>query len=170
MSQVLLCVGAVSGGCFNLAAVRGQVGACIHLDLGYCLGCRLGRRSSLLDGMTAVTKESKNNHCIGSATGHVIVVGSHGAGAVSGGCFNPAVVRGLEVACIHVDLCYCLGGRLRCSSSLLVGMKAVTKESKNNHFTGMEVARIHLDLGDVPGGRAIPSQTPRVLFRAGSVM
>ena len=69
-----------------------------------------------------------------------------------------------------MDLGYCLGGRLRCSSSLLVGMKAVTKESKNNHFIGMEVARIHLDLGDVPGGRAIPSQTPRVLFRAGSVM
>ena len=35
--------GAVSVGCFNLAVVRGRVDVCIHLDLSYCLGCRLGR-------------------------------------------------------------------------------------------------------------------------------
>ena len=49
---------------------------------------------------------------------------------------TPAVVRSLEVACIHVDLGYYLGGRLRCSSLLLVGKKAGTKESKNYRFIG----------------------------------
>ena len=70
----------------------------------YCLGrastrtsviASVGRSSSLLVGMTAVTKESKNDHGIGSATlqgavlcdgplhGHnVIVAGAHGADAV----------------------------------------------------------------------------------------
>ena len=76
----------------------------------YCLGhastrtsviASVGRSSSLLVGMTAVTKESKNDHGICSATGHVIVVGSHSVGAVPCGCFNPAVVRSREVACIQ---------------------------------------------------------------------
>ena len=93
-------------------------------------------------GMKAVTKESKNNRFVGSAIGHVIVFGAHGADAVSGGCFNLAVVRGLEVACIHLDLGYCLGCRLGRSSSLLVGMKAVTKESKNNHFIGSATGHV----------------------------
>ena len=87
--------------CFNISVVRSRVDACIHLDLGYCLGCRLGRSSSLLVGMTAVTKESKSDHGICSATGHVIVVGSHSAGAGPGVCFNPAGVRSREVACIQ---------------------------------------------------------------------
>ena len=63
-------------------------------------------------GKKAVTKESKNNHFIGSAAGHVVVAGAHGADVVSGGCFKLAVVRGLEAACIHLDLGYCLGCRL----------------------------------------------------------
>ncbi len=109
--------GAVSGGCFNPAVVRGLEVACIHLGLGYCPGCWLGFSSSLLVGMKAVTKESKNNHFVGSAMGHLIVVGAHAAGAVSGGCFNPVVVRGLEVACIDLELGYCLGCRLGCCRS-----------------------------------------------------
>ena len=98
--------------------------------------------SSLLVGLTAVTKESKNDHGICSATGHVNVVGSHRAGAVSGGCFNPAVVRSREVACIQVDLGYYLGGRLMCRSLLLVGMKAGTKQSKNYHFIGSATSHV----------------------------
>ena len=109
--------------------------------------------SSLLVGLTAVTKESKNDHGICSATGHVIVVGFRGAGSVSSGFFNPAVVRSREVAGIHVDLGYYLGGRLRCSSllsvgrlrcsSLLsVGMKAGTKQSKNSHFVGSATGHV----------------------------
>ena len=53
------------------------------VDLGYYLGGRLMSRSLLLVGMKAGTKQSKNYHFIGSATGHVVVAGAHGADAVS---------------------------------------------------------------------------------------
>ena len=109
--------------------------------------------SSLLVGLTAVTKESKNDHGICSATGHVIVVGFRGAGSVSGGFFNPAVVRSREVACIHVDLGYYLGGRLRCSSLLSVGMTAGTKQSKNSHFVGSATG--HVTVAGAHGADAV---------------
>ena len=107
-----------------------------HLDFGYCLVCRLGSRFSLLIGLeVAVTKEYKNNHSIGFAMDRVIVAGAYGAGAVSVGCFNLAVVIGLEVASIHLGFGFCLVGVFRCRFLLLVGLEvAVPKEDKNNHF------------------------------------
>ena len=81
--------------------------------------------------------------CDGPRHAHnVIVVGAHGADAVSGGCLDPAVVKGWEVARIHLDLGYCLGCRWGGSSSLFVGMKAGTKESKNNHFIGSATGHV----------------------------
>ena len=59
----------------------------------------------------AVSKENKSHHFMGSAMGRVLVAGAYGAGAVPGGCINPAVVRGLEVACVHLGFGYCLGCR-----------------------------------------------------------
>merc|ERR1719498_338466 len=47
---------------------------------------------------------SKKNGCdtgnqfYGLAIGFVIVAGAYGAGAISGGCFNPAVALGLDVS------------------------------------------------------------------------
>merc|ERR1719263_563343 len=38
------------------------------------------------------------NECFGFAIGLVIVAGGYGAGAISGGAFNPAVAVGIEVA------------------------------------------------------------------------
>jgi len=40
----------------------------------------------------------------GLAIGFVIIAGAYGAGAVSGGCFNPAVAFGIDVSSRHVPL------------------------------------------------------------------
>lgn len=46
----------------------------------------------------AVTKKLANNEFFGLAIGFVIVAGAYGAGAVSGGCFNPAVALGIGLS------------------------------------------------------------------------
>jgi len=48
----------------------------------------------------AVANKSKNspNEFYGLAIGYVIVAGAYGAGAVSGGCFNPAVALGIDAS------------------------------------------------------------------------
>merc|ERR1719174_3547795 len=43
----------------------------------------------------------------GLAIGFVIVAGVYGAGAVSGGCFNPAVAFGIDVSSAHLGLGWC---------------------------------------------------------------
>jgi aquaporin Z len=52
----------------------------------------------------AVTKDAdvKGNHYYGLAIGFVVVAGAYGAGAVSGGCFNPAVAIGIDVSSAHL--------------------------------------------------------------------
>ena len=55
--------------------------------------------------MAGRAEENMNNHFIGIAMGHVFVAGAYGAGAVSGECFNLAVIIGAEVASIHLDFC-----------------------------------------------------------------
>merc|ERR1740138_486561 len=46
----------------------------------------------------ATAKKNKDNQFYGLAIGFVIVAGAYGAGAISGGCFNPAVALGLDVS------------------------------------------------------------------------
>ncbi|CAE8586801.1 unnamed protein product [Polarella glacialis] len=46
----------------------------------------------------AVAKKVEGNQYYGLAIGFVIIAGAYGAGAVSGGCFNPAVAFGIDVA------------------------------------------------------------------------
>lgn len=46
----------------------------------------------------AVSEKNKGNQYYGLAIGFVIVAGAYGAGGVSGGCFNPAVAWGIDVA------------------------------------------------------------------------
>merc|ERR1719453_3028750 len=43
----------------------------------------------------------------GLAIGFVIIAGAYGAGAVSGGCFNPAVAFGIDVSSAHLGLGWC---------------------------------------------------------------
>eukprot|EP00747_Dinoflagellata_sp_TGD_P161766 gnl/TRDRNA2_/TRDRNA2_178636_c0_seq1.p1 gnl/TRDRNA2_/TRDRNA2_178636_c0~~gnl/TRDRNA2_/TRDRNA2_178636_c0_seq1.p1 ORF type:complete len:478 (+),score=72.72 gnl/TRDRNA2_/TRDRNA2_178636_c0_seq1:79-1512(+) len=45
----------------------------------------------------AATKKNQPNQHYGIAIGLVIVAGGYGAGAISGGCFNPAVALGVKV-------------------------------------------------------------------------
>ena len=109
----------MSGGCFNLGVVRVLEGACIFLDLCYGAFGFLMCMFSLLVGAKAVTKQSKNNHSMGAAIGHVIGIGA--ANAVSGGCFYLAPARGLQDACGFLDLRYVGFGVLMCAFLLLVG-------------------------------------------------
>jgi len=41
---------------------------------------------------------AQNNQYFGLAIGFVIIAGAYGAGAVSGGCFNPAVALGIDIS------------------------------------------------------------------------
>merc|ERR1719401_2664561 len=49
----------------------------------------------------AVAKNNTPNQFYGLAIGFVIVAGAYGAGAVSGGCFNPAVALGIDASSFH---------------------------------------------------------------------
>jgi len=46
----------------------------------------------------ACTKKNEGNTYFGLAIGFVIIAGAYGAGAISGGCFNPAVALGIDVS------------------------------------------------------------------------
>lgn len=55
----------------------------------------------------AVAKNNSPNQFYGLAIGLVIVAGAYGAGAVSGGCFNPAVAIGIDVASAGIGFGWC---------------------------------------------------------------
>merc|ERR1719263_256256 len=48
------------------------------------------------------------NEWYGLAIGFVIVAGAYGAGAVSGGCFNPAVAIGIDTSSAGLGFGWCL--------------------------------------------------------------
>merc|ERR1719224_342130 len=48
--------------------------------------------------VAASKAQAGKNQFYGLAIGFVIIAGAYGAGAVSGGCFNPAVALGLDVS------------------------------------------------------------------------
>jgi aquaporin Z len=56
----------------------------------------------------AVASKATPNKYYGLAIGFVIVAGAYGAGAISGGCFNPAVAVGIDVASLHKGFGWCL--------------------------------------------------------------
>merc|ERR1740138_1199977 len=49
----------------------------------------------------------EKNQYYGLAIGFVIVAGAYGAGAVSGGCFNPAVALGIDVSSAGLGFGWC---------------------------------------------------------------
>lgn len=49
----------------------------------------------------ACTKRNKGNDYYGLAIGFVVIAGGYGAGAISGGCFNPAVAIGLDIGSLE---------------------------------------------------------------------
>lgn len=52
----------------------------------------------VLNVACAKRREDANNEYYGLAIGFVIIAGAYGAGAVSGGCFNPAVAIGINIS------------------------------------------------------------------------
>jgi aquaporin Z len=52
----------------------------------------------------ATASKNEGNQFYGLAIGFVIVAGGYGAGAISGGCFNPAVAMGIECATFKFGL------------------------------------------------------------------
>jgi aquaporin Z len=56
----------------------------------------------------ATAKNLSGNQYYGLAIGFVIVAGAYGAGAVSGGCFNPAVAIGIDLASFMKGFGACL--------------------------------------------------------------
>merc|ERR1719151_12670 len=58
---------------------------------------------------TAASKKiGGKNQFYGLAIGFVIVAGAYGPGAVSGGCFNPAVAIAIDTSSIHLGFGWCL--------------------------------------------------------------
>jgi aquaporin Z len=55
----------------------------------------------------AVATKTTPNHYYGLSIGFVIIAGAYGAGAVSGGCFNPAVAIGIDVSSAHLGIGWC---------------------------------------------------------------
>merc|ERR1719207_209042 len=52
--------------------------------------------------------KENNNKFYGLAIGFVIIAGAYGAGAISGGCFNPAVAIGIDTASFSHGFGWCL--------------------------------------------------------------
>merc|ERR1719379_3102231 len=55
-----------------------------------------------------VYSEGEGNQWYGLAIGFVIVAGAYGAGAVSGGCFNPAVAVGIDTSSAGLGFGWCI--------------------------------------------------------------
>jgi len=56
---------------------------------------------------TAAAKKNTPNQFYGISIGFVIIAGAYGAGAISGGCFNPAVAIGIDVSSAGLGFGWC---------------------------------------------------------------
>jgi len=103
--------GIVAGACyvtlywdaFNLAPAKGfgwfQAGLCEMLYTFMLVFVVLN---------VAGCTQKAGNQFYGLAIGFVVVAGAYGAGAVSGGCFNPAVAIGIDVSSAGLGFGWCL--------------------------------------------------------------
>eukprot|EP00441_Pelagodinium_beii_P046954 CAMPEP_0197621058 /NCGR_PEP_ID=MMETSP1338-20131121/1701_1 /TAXON_ID=43686 ORGANISM="Pelagodinium beii, Strain RCC1491" /NCGR_SAMPLE_ID=MMETSP1338 /ASSEMBLY_ACC=CAM_ASM_000754 /LENGTH=450 /DNA_ID=CAMNT_0043190385 /DNA_START=51 /DNA_END=1403 /DNA_ORIENTATION=+ len=62
----------------------------------------------VLNVAAASKNRTEGNQYYGLAIGFVIIAGAYGAGAVSGGCFNPAVAVGIDFANAGVSFGFCI--------------------------------------------------------------
>jgi len=99
-----LCYSALFGESFNLAPAKGfswhHAGVC-ELLYTFML-CFV-----VLNVAAAKKNVQEKNQYYGLAIGFVIVAGAYGAGAVSGGCFNPAVALGIDVSSAGLGFGWC---------------------------------------------------------------
>mmetsp|Transcript_24037 Transcript_24037/g.43537 ORF Transcript_24037/g.43537 Transcript_24037/m.43537 type:complete len:455 (-) Transcript_24037:77-1441(-) len=90
---------------FNLEPAKGfnmaQAGAC-ELLYTFML-CFV-----VMNVAAAKKNAQEKGQYYGLAIGFVIIAGAYGAGAVSGGCFNPAVAFGIDVASAFLGFGFCL--------------------------------------------------------------
>jgi aquaporin Z len=95
---------ALFGKPFNLAPAKGfglvEAGMC-ELLYTFML-CFV-----VLNVAVAKKNGAADNSYYGLAIGFVIVAGAYGAGAVSGGCFNPAVAIGIDVSSAQMGILWC---------------------------------------------------------------
>eukprot|EP00441_Pelagodinium_beii_P004820 CAMPEP_0197703086 /NCGR_PEP_ID=MMETSP1338-20131121/125258_1 /TAXON_ID=43686 ORGANISM="Pelagodinium beii, Strain RCC1491" /NCGR_SAMPLE_ID=MMETSP1338 /ASSEMBLY_ACC=CAM_ASM_000754 /LENGTH=563 /DNA_ID=CAMNT_0043286979 /DNA_START=13 /DNA_END=1705 /DNA_ORIENTATION=+ len=70
-------------------------------------GAALTSSSSLWVPAAAKKNVQEKNQYYGLAIGFVIIAGAYGAGAVSGGCFNPAVALGIDVSSAGLGFGWC---------------------------------------------------------------
>lgn len=61
----------------------------------------------VLNVAAAKKNQEENNQYYGIAIGFVIIAGAYGAGAVSGGCFNPAVALGIDLSSAGLGARWC---------------------------------------------------------------
>merc|ERR1719392_251872 len=62
----------------------------------------------VLNVAAAKKNVQEKNQYYGLAIGFVIIAGAYGAGAVSGGCFNPAVALGIDMSSAWLGFGWCL--------------------------------------------------------------
>merc|ERR1719197_2201565 len=100
-----LCYAALFGESFNLAPAKGfswhHAGVC-ELLYTFML-CFV-----VLNVAAAKKNVQEKNQYYGLAIGFVIIAGAYGAGAVSGGCFNPAVALGIDMSSAWLGFGWCL--------------------------------------------------------------
>jgi aquaporin Z len=98
------CYFALFGHAFNLGPAKGfgivEAGLC-ELIYTFML-CFVVCNVAVTPDKEVKGEDGAGNHYYGLAIGFVVVAGAYGAGAVSGGCFNPAVAIGIDVASIHL--------------------------------------------------------------------
>merc|ERR1719262_1521298 len=61
----------------------------------------------VVQNVAVANKKQGPNQYYGLAIGFVIIAGAYGAGAVSGGCFNPAVAIGIDVSSAQFGVYWC---------------------------------------------------------------
>jgi len=62
----------------------------------------------VLNVAAAKKNVAEENQYYGLAIGFVIIAGAYGAGTVSGGCFNPAVALGIDIASAGIGFGWCI--------------------------------------------------------------
>jgi len=96
------CYAGLFGHAFNLGPAKGFNG----VSAGACEVLYTFMLCFVVLNVAAVKKGCQD--WFGLAIGFVIIAGAYGAGAVSGGCFNPAVAFGIDVSSAHLGFGWCI--------------------------------------------------------------
>jgi len=75
----------------------------------------------------ATAKKNEGNQFFGLAIGFVIIAGGYGAGAISGGAFNPAVAVGIDVSHLGFLWCFAYWGFEYLGAALAAGLFRVVR-------------------------------------------